>query len=150
MNRAFNFGDTTMYVSALLKGRGLEASARFVAPISVHLHVYEFCDGALLAGELNVYVFGVSLDALLAGVEELEINVEICIHEAFVKALEVVKYNGVGTKFQENGFSICLEEFEFEMEVTQMPCKHVFHGGRLTQWLERSHLCQLCHYEMAI
>ncbi|XP_038988078.1 E3 ubiquitin-protein ligase RING1-like [Phoenix dactylifera] len=198
-----------MYVSDWLKGRGLEASTRFVAPVSIHLHVYEFCDGGLSLARpsestnfsaylrnlvdprylnnmvpeilsntryndldtqrfwqeklndestkvnrnrttLNVYIFGVSLDALLIGVEELEINVEIRIHEAFIKALEVVKYNDVGTKFQENGCSICLEEFEFEMEVTRMPCKHVFHGGCLTRWLERGYLCPLCRYEMPI
>ncbi|XP_008806229.2 E3 ubiquitin-protein ligase Praja-1-like [Phoenix dactylifera] len=230
MNRAFNFGDTTMYVSALLKGRGLEASARLVSPVSVHLCIYEFCDGGLSLArpsestdfslylrdlvdpryrnnmvpeilsntryndldaqrfwqeKLNVYIFDVGLDALHAGVEELEINVKIHIHDMFsrlhevedetaelmgyiadegiggdfsgvpaskasIRALEVVKYNGVGAEFQENECSICLEEFEFEMEVTRMPCKHVFHGGCLTRWLERSHICPLCRYEMPI
>ncbi|XP_073116226.1 E3 ubiquitin-protein ligase MPSR1-like [Elaeis guineensis] len=65
-----------------------------------------------------------------------------------IKELEVVKYDGVVGEFQENECSICLEEFEFEMEVIQLPCKHIFHGGCLTQWLENSHLCPLCRYEL--
>lgn len=70
--------------------------------------------------------------------------------EASIKKLEVVKYDGVVGDFEENKCSICFEEFELEMEVTRMPCKHIFHGACLTQWLENSHLCPLCRYEMPI
>ncbi|URE09264.1 hypothetical protein MUK42_34316 [Musa troglodytarum] len=32
------------------------------------------------------------------------------------------------------------------MEVTRMPCKHAFHGGCLSRWLESSHVCPLCRH----
>ncbi|XP_038988023.1 E3 ubiquitin-protein ligase ZNRF3-like [Phoenix dactylifera] len=228
---ALYFGDTTTYVSALLKGRNLGASARPLAPVEVHLHVYEYMDGgqrlacrpeftdfSMYLGhlvdlrdlrhmipeilfhtfyndldtrrfweeKLIDYAADVGLIAFNAGVQELELTVEIHIRnlarrlleveqemvelainasdeeigrgdfggtpasEASIRELEVVKYDGVGGEFEDNGCSICLEEFELEMEVTRMPCKHVFHGGCLTQWLEKSHLCPLCRQEIPI
>ncbi|KAG1367980.1 E3 ubiquitin-protein ligase Praja-2-like [Cocos nucifera] len=228
--RAFYFGDTCTFVSASLKGRDLVASAMLLAPVHLHLRVYEFSNGGRrLACEPEFTDFSLHLRHLVdprdlnsvipeilshtryddpdtrrfweekltrcaanagvmafyAGVQEVELTVVIHIHnmarrllereremvemvrqiseeeigardfggvpEASIKKLEVVKYNGVGgTEFEESGCLICLEDFEFEMEVTRMPCKHIFHGGCLTRWLENSHLCPLCRYEMPI
>ena len=228
---AFNFGDTTTYVSASLKGRNSVASAMLLAPVNLHLHVYEFSDGgeslacppefsdfSLNLGHLvdpqvlnptiheilshtcyddantqrfweekiTNYAANAGLIAVKFGVQELELTIDIRIRnmarlmldvehemveqvtnisdqeigggdfggvpasEASIKELEVVKYNGVGGEYEENRCSICLEEFEFEMEVRRMPCKHVFHGGCLVRWLEKSHLCPLCRHEMPI
>ncbi|KAF5749035.1 hypothetical protein HS088_TW04G00996 [Tripterygium wilfordii] len=43
---------------------------------------------------------------------------------------------------------ICLEELLVGVEVTRMPCGHVFHGDCIVRWLETSHLCPLCRYQM--
>lgn len=67
---------------------------------------------------------------------------------ASIKELEKVTCDGVGDEFKQHGCVICLEEFNVGMEVTRMPCMHVFHGDCLARWLEKSHLCPFCRYEM--
>ncbi|XP_059651272.1 ERAD-associated E3 ubiquitin-protein ligase HRD1-like [Cornus florida] len=46
---------------------------------------------------------------------------------------------------------ICLEKFSFGvgMElVTRMPCSHVYHGDCIGHWLQLSHYCPICRFEM--
>ncbi|XP_040990682.1 RING-H2 finger protein ATL7-like [Juglans microcarpa x Juglans regia] len=43
---------------------------------------------------------------------------------------------------------ICIEEYEGGMEITRMPCSHIFHGDCIVIWLLTSHLCPLCRYPM--
>ncbi|XP_064967035.1 uncharacterized protein LOC135613969 [Musa acuminata AAA Group] len=62
-----------------------------------------------------------------------------------VKELAVVKYER-GGDVREESCIICFEEFDEGVEVTRMPCKHAFHGGCLTRWLESSHVCPLCRH----
>ncbi|KAK7311779.1 hypothetical protein RJT34_10128 [Clitoria ternatea] len=44
--------------------------------------------------------------------------------------------------------SICLIEFGKDMEVSLMPCSHIYHEQCLIQWLQRSHMCPMCRYPM--
>ncbi|CAL9122338.1 unnamed protein product [Musa textilis] len=62
-----------------------------------------------------------------------------------VKELAVVKYER-GGDVREESCIICFGEFDEGVEVTRMPCKHAFHGGCLTRWLESSHVCPLCRH----
>ncbi|CAL9122404.1 unnamed protein product, partial [Musa textilis] len=62
-----------------------------------------------------------------------------------VKELAVVKYER-GGDVREESCIICFEEFDEGVEVTRMPCKHAFHGGCLSRWLESSHVCPLCRH----
>ncbi|XP_054778304.1 uncharacterized protein LOC129286350 [Prosopis cineraria] len=59
------------------------------------------------------------------------------------------------TKFEEdsvkkNQCSICLEYFCDGVEVSMMPCHHVFHHTCIVRWLKTSHLCPLCRYSMPV
>ncbi|KAJ8458525.1 hypothetical protein OPV22_031451 [Ensete ventricosum] len=65
-----------------------------------------------------------------------------------IAKLQVLRYENGGGDVRESSCTICLEEFEEGMEVTRMPCMHVFHGGCLTRWLERSRLCPLCRHPL--
>ncbi|XP_038885922.1 E3 ubiquitin-protein ligase RING1-like [Benincasa hispida] len=45
---------------------------------------------------------------------------------------------------------ICLDELMNGMEVTRLPCAHVYHRDCIVKWLETSHLCPLCRYAMPL
>ncbi|CAK8567359.1 unnamed protein product [Lathyrus sativus] len=44
--------------------------------------------------------------------------------------------------------SVCQFEFNVGMEVTKMPCNHLYHQECIVQWLETSHMCPMCRYPM--
>lgn len=56
--------------------------------------------------------------------------------------------------FEEDGLRsigeciICTEEFEGGLELTRLPCSHVYHGDCIVKWLEKSHRCPLCRYPL--
>ena len=68
--------------------------------------------------------------------------------KAAIETLQTLKYEGVQGKVKEKGCSICFDDFVVGMEVKSMPCSHVFHGGCIGRWLEISHVCPLCRFEM--
>ncbi|KAK4373227.1 hypothetical protein RND71_008611 [Anisodus tanguticus] len=43
---------------------------------------------------------------------------------------------------------VCLDNMGNQDEVLCMPCSHIFHGECITKWLEKSHYCPLCRFEM--
>ncbi|KAJ1388115.1 Zinc finger, RING-type [Sesbania bispinosa] len=62
-----------------------------------------------------------------------------------IESLQKVKLQEGVTKER---CSICLVEFDDCIEVSSMPCKHVYHHECLVQWLKTSHVCPLCRYPM--
>ncbi|KAM7266043.1 hypothetical protein ACFE04_003726 [Oxalis oulophora] len=40
--------------------------------------------------------------------------------------------------------SICLDDFQDGLEVTHMPCNHMFHEDCIIEWLKENRLCPLC------
>ncbi|XP_044510150.1 probable E3 ubiquitin-protein ligase XERICO [Mangifera indica] len=44
--------------------------------------------------------------------------------------------------------TICFEEFQFDVENVRLPCGHVYHQNCIAKWLEISHMCPLCRYQM--
>ncbi|KAF3637167.1 putative ERAD-associated E3 ubiquitin-protein ligase HRD1-like [Capsicum annuum] len=47
-----------------------------------------------------------------------------------------------------NECMVCLDEIGKECEVLCMPCSHMFHNQCITKWLEESHYCPLCLFEI--
>uniref|UniRef100_M1BYW3 RING-type E3 ubiquitin transferase n=1 Tax=Solanum tuberosum TaxID=4113 RepID=M1BYW3_SOLTU len=45
--------------------------------------------------------------------------------------------------------SICMEEFEAEVGVKQVPCGHLFHSCCLTNWLSLRKSCPLCRFSFS-
>ena len=43
---------------------------------------------------------------------------------------------------------VCLEEWEVGEIVTEMPCKHCFHGECLKSWLSVKNTCPVCRFEI--
>lgn len=46
--------------------------------------------------------------------------------------------------------TVCLEEISKRVEVSTLPCSHMFHSNCITEWLKRSHYCPICRFEMPI
>ncbi|KAL1803587.1 hypothetical protein DCAR_0935285 [Daucus carota subsp. sativus] len=44
--------------------------------------------------------------------------------------------------------AVCQDDFEKDMVVKQMPCKHVYHSECLLPWLELHNSCPVCRYEL--
>ncbi|KAF5202860.1 RING/U-box superfamily protein, partial [Thalictrum thalictroides] len=44
--------------------------------------------------------------------------------------------------------TVCCDEFLTEDETTKMPCSHTFHTRCLEKWLEVSHACPLCRFDL--
>ncbi|TXG66868.1 hypothetical protein EZV62_008143 [Acer yangbiense] len=44
--------------------------------------------------------------------------------------------------------AICQEEFLVGIEVTSLPCSHIYHGDCIVKWLRTSHCCPLCRFKM--
>ncbi|CAI8587916.1 unnamed protein product [Vicia faba] len=45
---------------------------------------------------------------------------------------------------------VCLEQFEVDGVVKEMPCKHRFHGNCIEKWLRIHGSCPVCRYHMPI
>lgn len=43
---------------------------------------------------------------------------------------------------------VCLENFIVGSHVTRMPCSHMFHGTCILSWLNKSHVCPLCRFQL--
>lgn len=43
---------------------------------------------------------------------------------------------------------ICQIDFNRGMEVTKLPCDHMYHQECIVQWLETSHMCPMCRHAM--
>ncbi|URE29356.1 RING [Musa troglodytarum] len=91
------------------------------------------------------------IDALFItvwGEEEDSFDYDLGTSSDSIAKLQAVRYEHGGGDFRESSCMICFEGFEVGMEVTRMPCMHVFHGDCLTRWLERSRLCPLCRHQL--
>lgn len=49
---------------------------------------------------------------------------------------------------RESSCVICYQNFLPGSEITQLPCKHIFHGDCIVKWLRESHLCPLCRFPL--
>jgi hypothetical protein len=44
-----------------------------------------------------------------------------------------------------NRCTVCLNDFEENEEVKQLPCKHYFHTECIEKWLQQKDACPLCN-----
>ncbi|CAL0319561.1 unnamed protein product [Lupinus luteus] len=80
-------------------------------------------------------------------VEEYEEEIQTV--PASKTAIDSLKKVNLGKDIAMEECSICLVEFIGEEEVSEMPCKHMYHQECITQWLQRSGMCPLCRYSMS-
>lgn len=68
--------------------------------------------------------------------------------KSIIEQLEKLRLDGLEENTKQMACTICMEDFEGGVEVTQLPCLHLYHGDCIVQWLETSHVCPLCRYPM--
>ncbi|PON64097.1 43kDa postsynaptic protein [Trema orientale] len=44
--------------------------------------------------------------------------------------------------------TVCMDDMLSGTELTRMPCCHVFHGDCIVKWMEMSHSCPICRFEL--
>lgn len=66
--------------------------------------------------------------------------------ETAVKAL--LEKETAGVEGDGESCVICMEELPRGTHAVLMPCSHVFHGACIGRWLENSHYCPVCRYQM--
>jgi hypothetical protein len=79
------------------------------------------------------------------GEDEDDEDVLVPASDASIESLEKVKIEDGETN---DMCVICQIVFDPEMEVTKMPCRHVYHKECIVQWLRTSHMCPVCRYPM--
>jgi len=69
--------------------------------------------------------------------------------QSLLKKIDIDEENTKGDECMD----VCLEELvkkEADNEIVSMPCSHMFHGECITKWLETSHYCPICRFEMPV
>jgi hypothetical protein len=66
-------------------------------------------------------------------------------HRRSASAVQALKH----VKLEEaSECAICLQDLLVGAEAAKLPCSHVYHGGCIVQWLDRSNQCPLCRFQV--
>ncbi|XP_049363455.1 uncharacterized protein LOC125828176 [Solanum verrucosum] len=82
---------------------------------------------------------------ILSELEELHENGMVPASKSSIELLETIETD---ERNNNDDCLVCLDEIGEETQVLCLPCSHMFHGDCITKWLENSHYCPLCRFEM--
>ncbi|KAM3319305.1 hypothetical protein P3S67_006505 [Capsicum chacoense] len=114
---------TTDQLQRLITSRDMSGAC-----VNVALEINHICDGEILLAS-----------------EELSMDGMIPASKSSIGMLEPMEPHEINMKDE---CMVCLEEIQEETIVLSLPCSHMFHGECVTKWLENSHYCPLCRFEM--
>ncbi|KAH0681680.1 hypothetical protein KY285_021943 [Solanum tuberosum] len=97
--------------------------------VDVHLQIDHYCDGRILSALEE----SSSVDGMVPASES---SIE------FLEPMEAHERNS------NDECSVCLDELGEETDVLRLPCSHLFHAECITKWLQNSHYCPLCRFQM--
>ncbi|XP_015054997.2 E3 ubiquitin-protein ligase SDIR1-like [Solanum pennellii] len=102
-----------------------------MSEVCVHaeLQIDHYCDGRIL----------------LAFEESSSTDGMVPASKSSIELLEPVEAN---ERNSNDECLVCLDELGEETQVVRLPCSHMFHAECITKWLENSHYCPLCRFEM--
>ncbi|GMI65099.1 BCA2 zinc finger ATL 4 [Hibiscus trionum] len=104
-----------------------------------------FTEGALIVhASFGDYLMGHGWDLLLQYLSENDMN-HHGVPPALKEAIEAIPNVTVDDKLH---CSVCLDDIEIGSEAKEMPCKHKFHSGCITPWLELHSSCPVCRYKL--
>ncbi|MBA0618702.1 hypothetical protein Godav_028006, partial [Gossypium davidsonii] len=104
-----------------------------------------FNDEALIAqASFSDYLIGQGWDLLLQYFSENNLS-RYGTPPAVKEAIEAMPNVTMDDNLQ---CSICLEDIKIGCEAKEMPCKHKFHNGCITPWLEHHNSCPVCRFQL--
>ncbi|CAN6930299.1 unnamed protein product [Brassica oleracea] len=77
-----------------------------------------------------------------------KVVVKTLIRKVYTKKIEKENMNKKKKKISLEECTICLEEFKNGGRVVPLACGHEFDEECIVKWLETSHVCPLCRYEL--
>ncbi|XP_015084087.1 E3 ubiquitin-protein ligase SDIR1-like [Solanum pennellii] len=97
--------------------------------VDVELQIDHYCDGRIM----------------LALEESSSVDGMVPASESSIKLLEPMEDD---ERNSNDECLVCLDELGEETNVLRLPCSHMFHAQCITKWLQNSHYCSLCRFEM--
>jgi hypothetical protein len=67
-----------------------------------------------------------------------------------IDTMPLVKYCPHSHGCQDTSCAVCLEDFEENDEMRQLPCRHLFHRPCIDKWLQRNKVCPLCLQDIQV
>ena len=67
-----------------------------------------------------------------------------------IDSLEKVKLEDLGEVTKRENACICFEGLNTKKLAMKLPCQHLFHDRCIAKWLQSSHFCPLCRFEMLL
>ncbi|OWM63122.1 E3 ubiquitin-protein ligase RING1 [Punica granatum] len=103
-----------------------------------------------LPANLGDYFMGPGLEQLIQQLAENDPNRYGTppASKSAMEALPTSKVTDVQLNSGMNQCAVCQDDFEKDMEVKQMPCKHIYHSDCLLPWLELHNSCPVCRHEL--
>ncbi|XP_015072159.1 E3 ubiquitin-protein ligase SDIR1-like [Solanum pennellii] len=97
--------------------------------VNVELQIDLYCDGRILS----------------ALEESSSVDGMVPASESSIELLEPMEAD---ERNSNDECLVCLDELGEETDVLRLPCSHMFHAECITKWLQNSHYCPLCRFEM--
>ncbi|XP_027772148.1 E3 ubiquitin-protein ligase RING1-like [Solanum pennellii] len=99
--------------------------------VVIALTIDQYCDGRIL----------------LALQESSSVVGMVAASKSSIELLETIEND---ERSNNDDCMVCLDEIGDETQVLRLPCSHMFHAHCITKWLQNSHYCPLCRFEMPI
>ncbi|XP_030456319.1 E3 ubiquitin-protein ligase RING1-like [Syzygium oleosum] len=106
--------------------------------------------GFRLPANIDDYFMGPGLEQLIQQLAENDPNRHGTppASKSAVENLPTIKVTEELQNSEMNQCAVCQDDFEKDMEVKQMPCKHIYHADCLLPWLELHNSCPVCRHEL--
>ncbi|KAM7262868.1 hypothetical protein ACFE04_000551 [Oxalis oulophora] len=105
-----------------------------------------------LPASMSEFLMGSGFDRLLEQLSQLEINGvgrldQPPASKAAIESMPVVKIMASHVSM-ESHCAVCKEQFELDVDVREMPCKHIYHPDCILPWLSLRNSCPVCRHEL--
>ncbi|KAI9110966.1 hypothetical protein K1719_018086 [Acacia pycnantha] len=79
-----------------------------------------------------------------------EVDNDVNLVPASKEAIASLKKFEVDCETRAERCTICLQSFDQDDDLSEMPCEHIFHNNCIVRWLKTSHICPLCRFQMPV